>query len=371
MMNYLLKGTSVFMKSLSVVNHQSVLLSCLHPRTLVPLTSVSVNSHRHSSTYKPTPARGLAAQLVDISSDKVKPYLKLARVDRPIGVWLLYWPCGWSIAMAADAGCFPDAKMLTLFAVGAAVMRGAGCTINDMWDKDIDKAVERTRDRPIAKGIISQGDALKFLAGQLSVALAVLLQLNWYSVFLGASSLGLVVIYPLMKRITYWPQLVLGMTFNWGALLGWSAIHGSVDWAVCLPLYAAGVCWTIIYDTIYAHQDVADDLLIGIKSTAIKFGENTKLFLSLFSVGMVSNLLLSGVMADQTLPFYCSTAIITGHLCHQLYTLDIHNPSDCGKKFVSNKLIGLILFGGIILGNLAKPKRTEVTNQEKQPQLVS
>uniref|UniRef100_A0A0K8SVG1 4-hydroxybenzoate polyprenyltransferase, mitochondrial n=3 Tax=Lygus hesperus TaxID=30085 RepID=A0A0K8SVG1_LYGHE len=289
----------------------------------------------------------------------------------PIGVWLLYWPCGWSIAMAADAGCFPDAKMLTLFAVGAAVMRGAGCTINDMWDKDIDKAVERTRDRPIAKGIISQGDALKFLAGQLSVALAVLLQLNWYSVFLGASSLGLVVIYPLMKRITYWPQLVLGMTFNWGALLGWSAIHGSVDWAVCLPLYAAGVCWTIIYDTIYAHQDVADDLLIGIKSTAIKFGENTKLFLSLFSVGMVSNLLLSGVMADQTLPFYCSTAIITGHLCHQLYTLDIHNPSDCGKKFVSNKLIGLILFGGIILGNLAKPKRTEVTNQEKQPQLVS
>lgn len=133
-------------------------------------------------------------------------------------------------------------------------MRGAGCTINDMWDKDIDAIVERTKNRPLANGQISQMDALVFLSGQLSIGLMVLLQLNWHSILLGASSLGLVIIYPLMKRITYWPQFVLGMTFNWGALLGWCATQGTVDWAACLPLYTAGVCWTIVYDTIYAHQ---------------------------------------------------------------------------------------------------------------------
>lgn len=144
--------------------------------------------------------------------------------------------------------------MLGLFATGAFIMRGAGCTINDMWDKDIDARVERTKDRPLANGELTQFDALVFLSAQLGIGLQILLQLNWYSILLGASSLGLVIIYPLMKRITYWPQLVLGMTFNWGALLGWSATQGSVMWAACLPLYAAGVCWTIVYDTIYAHQ---------------------------------------------------------------------------------------------------------------------
>lgn len=144
--------------------------------------------------------------------------------------------------------------MLCLFAAGAFIMRGAGCTINDMWDKDIDVRVERTKDRPLANGDLTQFDALVFLSGQLGIGLLVLLQLNWYSILLGASSLGLVVVYPLMKRITYWPQLMLGMTFNWGALLGWSATQGSVLWQACLPLYAAGVCWTIVYDTIYAHQ---------------------------------------------------------------------------------------------------------------------
>ncbi|CAB0001349.1 unnamed protein product [Nesidiocoris tenuis] len=261
--------------------------------------------------------------------------------------------------MAAAPGSLPDFRMLALFAAGAFVMRGAGCTINDMWDKDIDKAVERTKDRPIAKGTISQGDALTFLACQLSVALSILLQLNWYSVILGASSLSLVIIYPLMKRITYWPQFILGMTFNWGALLGWSAIHSSIDWSICLPLYTAGVCWTIVYDTIYAHQDVADDLMIGIKSTAIKFGDKTRSYLSLFSLGMVGNLLLCGAMADQTWPFYTSVSLVTAHLIHQMYTLDIKNPADCGKKFVSNKYLGLLLFGGIMLGNLAKPKSRE------------
>lgn len=151
--------------------------------------------------------------------------------------------------------------MLAVFATGAFVMRGAGCTINDMWDRDIDGKVARTKDRPLANGDLTQTDALVFLSAQLGIGLLVLLQLNLYSIMLGAGSLALVIVYPLMKRVTYWPQLVLGMTFNWGALLGWSATQGSVDWSACLPLYAAGVCWTIVYDTIYAHQ--VNDTLVN------------------------------------------------------------------------------------------------------------
>jgi len=166
-----------------------------------------------------------------------KPYAQLMRIDRPIGTYLLFWPCAWSIALSADAGCWPDLTMLGLFGTGALIMRGAGCTINDLWDKDIDAKVERTRMRPLASGQISQFDAIVFLSAQLSLGLLVLVQLNWQSILLGASSLGLVITYPLMKRVTYWPQLVLGMAFNWGALLGWCATQGSVNLAACLPLY--------------------------------------------------------------------------------------------------------------------------------------
>lgn len=158
--------------------------------------------------------------------------------------------------MSAAAGGLPDLKMLTLFGLGALVMRGAGCTINDLWDKNIDAKVERTKNRPLASKEISPLDAWVFLSGQLSVGLMILLQLNWPSIVLGACSLGLVTIYPLMKRITYWPQLMLGMTFNYGALLGWCATQGSIDLSACLPLYIAGISWTIVYDTIYAHQVV-------------------------------------------------------------------------------------------------------------------
>ncbi|KAG8267167.1 Para-hydroxybenzoate--polyprenyltransferase, mitochondrial precursor (PHB:polyprenyltransferase) [Homalodisca vitripennis] len=165
---------------------------------------------------------------------------------------------------------------------------------------------------------------------------------------------GLVVLYPLMKRITYWPQLILGMTFNWGALLGWSAVHGSCDWTVCLPLYTAGICWTIIYDTIYAHQDKVDDLRLGIKSTAIKFGEDTKTILSVFGGLMVGGLVLSGIQCGQTWPYYSAVSVVAAHLANQLLTLNINNPTDCGQKFLSNQRVGLILFLGIVLGNLLK-----------------
>ncbi|XP_039294658.1 4-hydroxybenzoate polyprenyltransferase, mitochondrial [Nilaparvata lugens] len=298
-----------------------------------------------------------AASLINSLPPKCHPYVKLMRADRPIGSWLLFWPCGWSIAMAADPGCWPDLKMLTIFGVGAFVMRGAGCTINDMWDKDIDQKVERTKSRPLASGQLTQWDALVFLAGQLSVGLTILLQLNWYSVFLGASSLGLVIVYPLMKRVTYWPQLILGMTFNWGALLGWAAVRGECDWSICLPLYCAGVCWTIVYDTIYAHQDKVDDLLLGIKSTALKFQNKTKLYLSMFGSGMIGGLITCGLTVGQTWPYYGAVGLVSAHIINQLYSLDIDNPTDCADKFISNHNVGLLLFAGIVLGNLYKEKK--------------
>ena len=164
----------------------------------------------------------------------------------------------------------------------------------------------------------------------------------------------LVVTYPLMKRVTYWPQLVLGLTFNWGALLGWSAVHGACDWSICLPLYVAGVSWTLIYDTIYAHQDKYDDVIVGVKSTALKFGSNTKGWLSGFATTMLSSLVTSGIMSDQAFPFYLSICAISGHLAHQIATLDIDNKEDCAKKFVSNRRVGLILFVGCVLGTLYK-----------------
>ncbi|KAH8311464.1 hypothetical protein KR044_006480, partial [Drosophila immigrans] len=319
------------------------------------------------------------ATLLQQLAAATKPYAQLMRIDRPIGTYLLFWPCGWSIALSAEAGCWPDLTMLGLFATGALIMRGAGCTINDLWDRDIDAKVERTRNRPLASGQISQFDAIVFLSAQLSLGLLVLVQLNWQSILLGASSLGLVVTYPLMKRVTYWPQLVLGMCFNWGALLGWCATQGSVNLDACLPLYLSGVCWTIVYDTIYAHQDKLDDLQIGVKSTALRFGENTKAWLSGFTAAMLTGLSAAGYACDQTLPYYAAVGVVGAHLVQQvsrissrllslfikhvfasqIYSLNIDNPTDCAKKFISNHQVGLILFLGIVLGTLLKSDDTK------------
>ncbi|CAL7945280.1 unnamed protein product [Xylocopa violacea] len=256
--------------------------------------------------------------------------------------------------MAASPGALPDLYLLSLFGMGAFIMRGAGCTINDMWDQDIDGMVARTKDRPLVTGEISPLQSLVFLGSQLSLGLLILLQLNLYSIILGASSLVLVILYPVMKRVTYWPQLILGMTFNWGALLGWAAVHGSCNWFVCLPLYTAGIFWTLLYDTIYAHQDKLDDVIVGIKSTALKFGDKTKIYLSGFSTAMITGLIASGIFAAQTWPYYTAVGLVGTHLINQIYSLNINNPVDCSKKFMSNHRVGMILFTGIILGNLIK-----------------
>ncbi|KAI9584901.1 hypothetical protein GQX74_006796 [Glossina fuscipes] len=336
--------------------YSAIALSSYVPNTLVRNPSYNLrqsnckNIHRSAAlSIQPSGNEKNNLKTTSIKSEVIRnilPYIRLMRVDRPIGSFLLFWPCGWSIALSANAGCWPDWYMLSLFATGAFVMRGAGCTINDLWDRNIDKKVERTRNRPLACGDISQLDAVIFLSAQLSFGLLILIQLNWESILLGASSLGLVVTYPLMKRITYWPQLVLGMAFNWGALLGWCATKGLVDWSACLPLYLSGICWTIIYDTIYAHQDKKDDLQIGVKSTALRFGDDTKVWLSAFTVAMLSGLTLVGLVCDQTLPYYASVSLIS--------SLNIDNPTDCAKKFISNHQVGLILFIGIVLGTLMK-----------------
>lgn len=267
--------------------------------------------------------------------------------------------------MATPAGSLPDFYLLSLFGMGAFIMRGAGCIINDMWDQDIDGMVGRTKDRPLVTGDISPLQAFIFLGSQLTLGLLVLLQLNWYSIILGASSIVLVIMYPAMKRITYWPQLILGMAFNWGALLGWSAVQGSCNWSVCLPLYTAGVCWTLLYDTIYAHQDKVDDILVGVKSTALKFGDNTKLYLSSFGATMVTGLITSGVLTSQTWPYYAAIALVGTHLGNQIYSLNINNPTDCARKFISNHRVGMILFAGIVLGNLMKDSLSKEDLKEK------
>ncbi|XP_070553766.1 4-hydroxybenzoate polyprenyltransferase, mitochondrial-like [Ptychodera flava] len=296
----------------------------------------------------------------------LQPYLKLMRADKPIGTWLLYIPCTWSISLAAQPGCLPDLYMLALFGLGAWVMRGAGCTINDLWDRDFDKAVARTKTRPIASGEVSPFQAFLFLGVQLSVGLGVLLQLNNYSIVLGASSLVFVATYPLMKRITFWPQLFLGITFNWGAMLGWAAVQGSCDWTAVLPLYISCIAWTLFYDTIYAHQDKEDDTLIGVKSTALLLGDKTKPWLAGFASVMMGGLTLTGMATDQGFAYYAALALTAAHMATQTLTVDLNESEDCWNKFQSNKRLGLIILAGIIASTVMKKSTEENSKDEKK-----
>jgi 4-hydroxybenzoate polyprenyltransferase len=277
----------------------------------------------------------------------IRPYLRLARLDRPIGTWLLLLPCWWSAALAAST--WPDGRFLALFAVGSLVMRGAGCTVNDIVDRHFDARVARTAARPVASGQISVAQAVTFLGLQLLIGLAVLVQFNGFTVALGIGSLILVATYPFMKRITYWPQLFLGFTFNWGALLGWAAVTGSLT-AAPIALYAAGVVWTLGYDTIYAHQDKDDDALVGIKSTALLFGTATRPWLIGFYGTALVLLLAAGYLAGLGWPFYALMAAGAVHLGWQANTVDIADPKDCLGKFKSNRDFGLIVLAGIVAG---------------------
>lgn len=286
----------------------------------------------------------------------IRPYLRLARMDRPIGTWLLLLPCWWSLALAAPLGAegaapWPDPWFMALFAIGALVMRGAGCTVNDIADRDFDGKVARTAGRPIASGQVSVFQALLFLGLQLGIGLAILLQFNDYAVVLGAASLALVAIYPFAKRVTYWPQFVLGLTFNWGALLGWAAVTGGLA-APALVLYAAGVMWTLGYDTIYAHQDKEDDVLVGIKSTALKFGEGTGPWLAAFYGATVTLMAGAGHLAGLHPIYFAGLAVAGLHLAWQVRSLDIDDAKNCLTRFKSNRDFGLIVLAAIVAGRV-------------------
>ena len=279
----------------------------------------------------------------------MRPYLRLARADRPIGTWLLLLPCWWSQALAEihTKASAPNWATLALFAIGAFVMRGAGCAYNDYVDREYDALVERTRNRPIPSGQVSPMAALVFAVALSFVGLAVLVWFNGFTIALAISSLALVAIYPFMKRFTYWPQFVLGLTFNWGALVGWTAITGSLTLAPLL-LYAGSVMWTLGYDTIYAHQDAEDDLMAGLKSTALRFGETSPLWVAAFYVAATILWALAGMEAGAHWPFFIGATLAGAQFAWQVTTLDTHDAENCLARFRSNRSVGLLLFAGLL-----------------------
>ena len=278
-----------------------------------------------------------------------RPYLRLARFDRPIGSWLLLMPCWWSAALSA--GVAHDISSLplhvVLFFIGAFAMRGAGCTWNDITDRDLDARVERTRSRPIPAGQVGVAGALVFLVLQALVGLVVLLQFNRFAIATGIASLLIVAIYPFMKRITWWPQTVLGLAFSWGALMGFAATFGRLD-PTAVVLYAGSIAWVIGYDTIYAHQDAEDDALIGIKSTARLFGARTHRALIIFYGAAVVLIGVSLLLAEARFPAWIGLAAFAAHLAWQISRLEIGDPALCLRLFWSNRDAGLLLFAGLL-----------------------
>jgi len=281
-----------------------------------------------------------------------RPYLRLSRADRPAGTWLLLIPCWWGLGLAAAADPagpgWADAWIVLATAMGAFLMRGAGCTWNDITDREFDARVARTKSRPLPSGQVNVRQALAWMGVQALVAFLILLTFNGPAIALGILALLPVVIYPFAKRFTWWPQIFLGIAFNWGALLGWVAHTGSLSWPPVL-LYLAGICWTLFYDTIYAHQDKEDDALIGIKSTARLFADNTHRWLAWFFVAIMGLMGSAVILAlVDTAGTGALVAALAGvwffgwHLLWQLRQLDIDNPENCLKLFRTNRDAGLI-----------------------------
>lgn len=267
------------------------------------------------------------------------PYLRLMRLHQSVGIWLLFWPCAWSLLVAANGSVLFIAEKLLLFFVGAVLMRSAGCIINDIVDREIDKQVERTKTRPLASGEVTLTGALISLLILLLLSLAVALLLGLQVTMWAALSLFPVAIYPFMKRVSWWPQLFLGMVFNWGALMGWVAVRGQIE-LPALWLYIAGICLTIGYDTIYAHQDKIDDARIGVRSTALRLGSKTRIFVAvMYALATIFFMLASGNLWS-VLYF----APVVFHCLWQLHILEIDKPDSAKAVFLSNSYLELIIF---------------------------
>lgn len=286
--------------------------------------------------------------------DVAKPYLRMSRLDRPIGYQLLFWPCAFSLGLASMATGQPyNWGYFILMLIGAIAMRGAGCTFNDIVDRDIDDKVARTRSRPIPSGQVSVKQAAVWLVAQSLVGLLVLLQFNAFTIWLGIASLALVAIYPFMKRVTFWPQLFLGLAFSWGALVGWSAVIGSLGWQPVV-LYLACIAWTIGYDTIYALQDVEDDALIGVKSTARLAGDKVRPFVAVFYVIAAILWLVAAMGIGANWIFYLAFVAPAALLAWQVVTLERENGPKCLMHFKSNHWVGIALTAAMVLSTLVQ-----------------
>ena len=288
-----------------------------------------------------------------LAPESWKPWLRLGRYDRPIGSWLLMWPCWWSAALAAHAAGRTDQLFwhLALFFVGAFVMRGAGSTWNDILDRKIDARVERTRHRPIASGQIRAKHAFVFAVAQSLIGFLVLVQFSLFAVGIGIASLAIVAVYPLMKRVMGAPQLILGLCFAWGALMGFAAVFASLPLAAIL-LYAGSIAWVIGYDTIYGHQDQRDDAIIGVRSTSRTFGRYSRAIIAGLYAGAAGLIGLALWSAGASWPGYLGLLAFAGHLAQQVVRLDPENPALCLRLFRSNRDAGALLFFGLLLDAL-------------------
>lgn len=282
----------------------------------------------------------------------VRPYGRLARWDRPIGIWLLLFPCWWSSALAATPNWAQLAGYMALFTVGAIAMRGAGCTWNDIVDRKVDAGVERTRGRPLPSGELKLHHALIWMALQGAVGAAVLFKLNKFAGGVALLSLLLVAVYPTMKKITSWPQVVLGFAFNWGALVGYAAVTGTLSWAT-VALYFGGVAWTMVYDTIYAMQDQRDDAVVGVRSTARRFAAAPRRWLSFFAVLAIGFWIATGLLAPLGIGYFVLLAGIAAHFCWQIALLKPDDQADCLMRFKSNRLVGWLMLAALIVDRIA------------------
>ena len=281
-------------------------------------------------------------------------FIELTRLKRPIGYMLLFWPCAWGLTLAYDFSKNLNDYFfyLLLFFLGSVLMRSAGCIVNDILDKEFDKKVSRTKNRPIASGKISVKLALTYVVFLCFIALLVLLNYNTFTIILALCSMPLAFSYPLMKRYTYWPQLFLGITFNYGLILGWVCITNEIE-LVPIILYIGAIFWTLGFDTIYGYQDIKDDEIIGLKSTSIKFKNNPKKFISLCYIILIISLLTLGYLMEFNFIYFISIGITSCYLfINQIKNLDISNPLNCLKKFKSNNFFGLIVLVNIIIGKL-------------------
>jgi 4-hydroxybenzoate polyprenyltransferase len=307
-----------------------------------------------SARFDTRPGDAAPASWVDSVPAAIRPYLRLMRLDRPIGIWLLFWPCAFGLLLGAatQGHLFPTPLHVVLFALGAVAMRGAGCTYNDIVDRDFDAQVARTRGRPIPSGAVSLRAAWIFTGVLSALGLAILLTFNLLTIALGAASLLLIAAYPFMKRITWWPQAWLGLTFNWGVLMGFAAETGHLGKAAYL-FYAGCFFWTLGYDTIYAHQDKEDDILIGVKSSALKLGRRTHAWLYVFFSLAFALWLAGGIFAGLKIVYGVALLVPGAHLLWQVHALDTERPLLCLRLFKSNRDTGILLSTVLVLAMIA------------------